>query len=112
MRITTRDAADVTILDMEGALVLGDLAHLRHTYRSALEHGAQKLLLNMARVTAIDDAGLDELRSLNAAATRSGAKLRLCGLQQGVVELLSITKLLTVFDTYENEADALASFAA
>jgi anti-sigma B factor antagonist len=112
MRITTRNAGDVTILDIEGELILGDIAHLRHAYRSALERGARKLLLSMARVAAIDDAGMDELRSLNAAATRSGAKLKLCGVQQGVVELLPMTKLLTVFDTYENEAEALSSFAA
>jgi anti-sigma B factor antagonist len=112
MRITTREAGEVTIIDIDGELELGNVDRLRNAGRSALEHGARKLLLNLARVTAIDEAGIDELRSLGVAASRSGAKLRLYGLRQGAVELLAITKLLTVFDTYETEADALASFAA
>jgi anti-sigma B factor antagonist len=112
MRSTTRNAGDVTIIDIAGEVKLDGLDHLRHAVRAALEHGAKKLLLNMAHVTAIDDAGLDELRSLAVAAGHNGAKLRLYSLPQGAVEQLELTKLLTVFDTYENEADALADFGA
>jgi anti-sigma B factor antagonist len=110
MQTATRNAGDVTIIDIAGELRLADLDHLRYIFREALERGAKKLLLNMARVTAIDDAAIDELRSLHVAADRNGAKLRLYSLTQRAVEQLELTKLLTLFDTYENEADALAGF--
>jgi anti-sigma B factor antagonist len=112
MSVITRRAGDVTILDVTGRLVRDTSHELREAFRAALNHGARKLLLNLAQVTAMDEDGMGELVSSHNTAGHLGAKLRFCNLPGKVYELLAITKLITVFETFESEADALASFAS
>ncbi len=111
MKVNTRQVGSITILDLNGKITLGDdLPQLRQTIRDLLAQGHKNILLNLADVSYIDSAGLGELVSANVAATNRGGQLKLLHLTKRVSDLLQITKLLTVFDTYEDEAEAIASF--
>jgi anti-sigma B factor antagonist len=109
--INQRQAGDVTILDMEGELRIGDSSTaLRSAIRNLASGGNTKILLNLAGVKYIDSSGIGELIANYTTVGRSGGQLKLLNLTEKVQDLLVITKLLTVFDVYDNEADALSSF--
>lgn len=111
MKATTRQSDTVTIVDLSGRITLGeDLPQLRELIRNLLAQGHKNILLNLADVSYIDSAGLGELVSGRVAASNRGGQLKLLHLTQKVEDLLQITKLLTVFDSYEDEAKAIASF--
>ena len=107
--ITERQAGDVTILDLDGKVAIGEgSVALRGTIR---REGKTKLLLNLGRVGYIDSSGIGELVSSFTAVNKEGGTLKLLNLTEKIQDLLAITKLLTVFDVFENEADALSSFS-
>ena len=109
--IKQRQAGDVTILDLDGEVRIGDSSTaLRSAIRNLVAGGNQKLLLNLKGVRYIDSSGIGELVSSYTAINKDGGELKLLNLTQKLQDLLTITKLLTVFDVYESEADALASF--
>jgi anti-sigma B factor antagonist len=109
--ITERQAGDVTILDMDGKVTIGEgSVALRTTIRRLLAEGKGKILLNLGGVGYIDSSGIGELVSSFTAVNKEGGTLKLLNLTQKIQDLLAITKLLTVFDVFENEGDALASF--
>lgn len=111
LNISERQSADVTILDMDGKITIGEgSVALRTAIRRLLEEGKKKILLNLAKVGYIDSSGIGELVSSYTAINKEGGELKLLNLTQKLQDLLTITKLLTVFDVYESEADALASF--
>ncbi|MBI1745714.1 MAG: STAS domain-containing protein [Acidobacteria bacterium] len=111
MKISTRNVGDVKILDVSGKITLGeDTAELRNEVKTLLKNGQKKIVLNLADVNYIDSSGLGELVSCHVTADSQGAKLKLLNLTKKLRELMAITKLLTVFETYEDEASALASF--
>lgn len=111
LNITERQAGDVTILDMDGRITIGDgSVALRTAIRRLLEEGKKKILLNLAGVGYIDSSGIGELVSSYTAINKEGGQLKLLNLTQKLQDLLAITKLLTVFDVYEQEADGLGSF--
>ena len=113
LNITERQAGDVTILDMSGKITIGEgSVALRTAVRRLLEEGKKKILLNLAGVNYIDSSGIGELVSSYTAITNIliGGQLKLLNLTQKLQDLLTITKLLTVFDVYESEAEALSSF--
>lgn len=111
MKANTREVDSVTIIDLSGRITLGeDLSQLRQVLRDSLAQGHKHILLNLAEVTYIDSSGLGELVSGEVAASNRGGQLKLLHLTKKVRDLLQITKLLTVFDTYEDEAEAVASF--
>ncbi len=110
MNIATRPNADATILDLSGKITIGvGDVELRSAVREALDTGARKIVLNLAKVTAIDSAGVGELVSSYTAATGRGAKLALVNLPPKVMDILVITQLITVFDLYDTEDEAVAS---
>ena len=111
LNINERQAGDVTVLDMSGKITSGEgSVALRTAIRRLLEEGKKRILLNLAGVSYVDSSGIGELVSSYTAINKEGGQLKLLNLTQKIQDLLTITKLLTVFDTYESEAEALNSF--
>ncbi len=111
LNISERQAGDVTILDMSGKITIGEgSVALRNTIRRLLGEGKKSILLNLADVGYIDSSGIGELVSSFTAVNKEGGKLKLLSLTQKIQDLLAITKLLTVFDTYDDEGEALSSY--
>ena len=111
LNISERQAGDITILDMDGKVTIGEgSVALRNTIRRLLGEGKNKILLNLGGVGYIDSSGIGELVSSFTAVNKEGGTLKLLNLTQKIQDLLAITKLLTVFDVYESESEALSSF--
>jgi len=111
LNIKERQAGDVTIMDLDGEVRIGDSATaLRSAIRNLVARGSTKLLLNLAGVRYIDSSGIGELIANYTTVGRSGGQLKLLSLTEKVQDLLVITKLLTVFDVYDDESEALSSF--
>ena len=111
LNINERQAGDVTVLDMSGKITIGEgSVALRTAIRRLLEEGRKRILLNLSGVSYVDSSGIGELVSSYTAINKEGGQLKLLNLTQKLQDLLTITKLLTVFDVYEKEADALNSF--
>ena len=111
INISERQAGDVTILDLEGKVTIGEgSVALRSAIRRLLGEGKNKILLNLGKVGYIDSSGIGELVSSFTAVNKEGGSLRLLNLTQKIQDLLAITKLLTVFDVYDDEGEALSSY--
>ncbi len=111
LNISERQAGDVTVLDMNGRITIGEgSVALRTAIRRLPEEGKKKILLNLGGVGYIDSSGIGELVSSFTAINKDGGQLKLLNLTQKLRDLLAITKLLTVFDTYDNEEEALNSY--
>jgi anti-sigma B factor antagonist len=111
MLIEERIVGDVTILDLKGKMTLGEGDELLKDKINSLIHQGQKnLLLNLEGVPYIDSAGLGEIVRTYTTVSRQGGKLKLLNLTKRIQDLLAITKLLTVFETYDTEQDAIGSF--
>ncbi len=111
LNITERQAGDVTILDMDGKVTIGEgSVALRTTIRRLLSEDKKKIILNLAGVGYVDSSGIGEFVSSFTAVNKEGGTLKLLNLTQKIQDLLAITKLLTVFDVFESESEALASF--
>ncbi len=111
MKIDARMVGDVNILDCSGKITLGEgTMAIRNTVREVLANGGKKIILNLADVNYIDSSGIGELVSTYTTVTNKGGQLKLLNLTNKIQELLAITKLLTVFQVYDNEAAALSSF--
>jgi anti-sigma B factor antagonist len=111
LELSERQAGDVTILDMSGSVRMGEGAvSLRNSIRGLNEQGKKKILLNLAGVKNIDSSGIGELIANYTTISREGGQLKLLSLTDKIRDLLVITKLLTVFDSFDNEAEALSSF--
>jgi len=109
--IKERQAGDVTVLDLKGRVrVGGATVALHRSFRSLVQEEKILILLNLAGVTHIDSSGLGELISSHITVFNKGGEIKLVQLTETLRELMSVTKLLTIFDVYENEADALLSF--
>ena len=109
--ITERQAGDVTILDLDGKVTIGEgSVALRGAIRRVLGEGKTKLLLNLGHVGYIDSSGIGELVSSFTAVKKEGGHLKLLKLTQKIQDLLAITKLLTVFDVFDEEGEALSSY--
>jgi anti-sigma B factor antagonist len=107
-----RETADATILDLSGRVTLGEgLGDLRDSIREALSGTRKNIVLNLGEVSYIDSSGLGQLIGSYATVRERGGQMKLVNLQKKVVDLMQITKLLTVFETYNSETAALASFA-
>jgi anti-sigma B factor antagonist len=112
MQIEERVVNDVTILDLKGKITLGDGDEiLKDKINSLVLQNRRRILLNLAEVPYIDSAGLGEVVRTYTTVSRQGGQLKLVNLTKRITDLLSITKLLTVFETFESEADALQSYS-
>ena len=113
MQIEERIVGEVTILDLKGKMTLGEGDELlKDKINSLIHQGQKKLLLNLEGVPYIDSAGLGEIVRTYTTVSRQGGNLKLVNLTKRITDLLSITKLLTVFETFDNEPEALKSFQA
>jgi anti-sigma B factor antagonist len=112
MQIEERVVNDVTILDLKGKITLGDGDEaLKDKINSLVLQNRRRILLNLADVPYIDSAGLGEVVRTYTTVSRQGGQLKLVNLTKRITDLLSITKLLTVFETFESEADALKTYS-
>ena len=113
MQIEERMVGDVVLLDLKGKITLGEGDELlKDKVNSLVNQGHKKIILNLAGVPYIDSAGLGEVVRTYTTVSRQNGSLKLLSLTKRITDLLSITKLLTVFETYDSENDAVRSFAA
>lgn len=111
MKIEKKKEEGVTILRLKGKLTIGTGdVKLRHEVRDALEDGEKKILLDLQGVKTMDSSGLGELISCKASANRSGAVIKLVHVEDKVQEVLDMTRLIGVFENFNDEIDAIASF--
>jgi anti-sigma B factor antagonist len=113
MDIAERTVSEVTVLDLKGKMTLGEGDELlKDKINSLLASGKRKLVLNLEGVPYIDSAGLGEIVRTYTTVSRQGGSLKLLNLTKRIEDLLSITKLLTVFETFDTEAEAIKSFSS
>jgi anti-sigma B factor antagonist len=111
MQIAERSAGNVKVLDLSGQITFTQGDQLfKDKIHSLIHQGHKNMLVNMADVTHVDSAGLGELVSAYTTVTKAGGTMKLVNLTKRLTDLLAITKLLTVFDTFESEQDALTQF--
>jgi len=112
MEITERTVGDVSILDLNGRLIIDDgFEPLRIALNRLVGEGQRKVLLNMERLTYLDSAGIGLIACKYVTLHRHNGDLKLCNLHARASEVLGVTKLLTVFESFESENEALRSFA-
>jgi anti-sigma B factor antagonist len=112
MTITERKSGDVTILDVEGKILLGEGdVQLKRKIDELIERKETKLLLNLANVPYMDSGGLGEIVRSYTTVKRAGGELKLLNATKRISDLLTITKLITVFEIFESEAEGVKSFA-
>jgi anti-sigma B factor antagonist len=111
MKFSTRKIEDVVIIDVEGMILLGDGdVEIKMTVDDLLKRGNKKILLNLSKVPYLDSAGLGEIIRCFTTLRKSGGDFKLLSPNRRIIDLLTITKLLNVFDCYDNESSAIASF--
>ena len=111
LTIASRELDGVSILDLSGRITLGEGAvQLREALRELISKGVKKIIVGLGDVNYIDSSGLGELVSSFTTAKNQGAELKLLNLTKKVKDVLQVTKLYTVFDIYDDEASAIASF--
>ncbi len=113
VKITTKQAEAVTVLNVAGRITIGDeTARLRETIRGSVNDGKKNILLDLGEVSYIDSTGLGEFVSSLSHVKGNGGQLKLLNLTKKVHDLLQITKLVTVFEIFEDESAAVKSFGA
>ena len=113
MQIEERNVGDVVVLDLKGKITLGEGDELlKDKVNSLVNQGHKKIILNLADVPYIDSAVLGEVVRTYTTVSRQGGSLKLLNLTKRITDLLSITKLLTVFETFDTENEAVRSFSA
>jgi anti-sigma B factor antagonist len=113
LKMSTREVKDISIIDLSGQITMGEAcAAIRDEVRDQTGNGVSKLVLNLGGVTYIDSAGLGELTGAYTSVKNRGGQLKLLNLTKRVHDLMQITKLYTVFDVYDDEKKAIASFGA
>jgi anti-sigma B factor antagonist len=112
MNISERTSGNVTLVDLNGKLTLGEPTQLLHDkVNSLIQQGRKNIVLNLADVAAVDSGGLGELVRTLTTTKKHGGSLKVANLPKRVHDLLVMTRLVTVFDTFENESAAVKSFA-
>ena len=111
IKIRRDRADDVTIVDLDGKLNIGEGdVQLREAIKEVLGDGRKRILINLQRVKTMDSSGLGELVRLKASVATAGATVKLLHVEDKVKEVLEMTRLIGVFDTFNDEIDAVASF--
>ena len=111
MTINERKSGDVTVLDVDGKILLGEGdVQLKRKIDELIERKETKLVLNLANVPYMDSGGLGEIVRSYTTVKRAGGELKLLNATKRISDLLTITKLITVFEVFETEADAVKSF--
>jgi anti-sigma B factor antagonist len=111
LSIKDRQNGSVTVLDLDGKITIGEgSVLLREAVRKLLDEGKKKLLLNLGDVSYVDSSGIGELVSSYTTTNNNGGQLKLLNQTKKIHDLLTITKLVTVFETFDDEEAAVASF--
>jgi anti-sigma B factor antagonist len=111
LKIDNREVAHISILDIDGRIVLGEeIQQLRDAVRELIKQGKKKIILNLANVDYIDSSGVGELVGSFTTVRNAGGELKLLNLTQKVEDVLHVTKLYTVFDIKDDEFHAVKSF--
>ena len=113
MQLEERVVGGVAIVKVSGDITLnaGSDVRLRDKIQSLIQQGQKQLIVDLGGVSYVDSAGLGQLVQIQTTTTNHGGKLKLLNVTKRLNDLLVVTKLVTVFDTFENEAEALASFS-
>ncbi len=112
MKFSTRKNGDIIVIDVEGKILLGEGdVEIKRAVDDLLKKDTKNILLNLAKVPYIDSAGLGEIIRCFTALRRNGGSLKLLSPNERIIDLLNITNLLNVFDSYDDEAAALKSFS-
>jgi anti-sigma B factor antagonist len=112
MKTNVREVRGVAILDLKGKITIGSGdVQLRETINKLVDDGKKNILINMQDVTTIDSSGIGELVGCYTSVTNKGGKLKLLHLPPKISDVLTVTQLITVFDVYESEPEALSSYA-
>lgn len=112
-KAAVRHVGNVAIVDLAGRLTLGEGSGiLRNTIKELIASREKSIVLNLRDVSHLDSSGLGELVGAYASVTNAGGQIRLLKAQTRIHDLLVVTKLVTVFPNYEDEASAIQSFAA
>ena len=112
VKLTTHQAGEVIIVVASGKLTMGEgTSTLRTKIRELVASGSRRIVLNMADVSYMDSSGMGELIAAHTTVTTAGGEIKLLHLAKRVHDLLKLTKLYTVFEAFEDEAAAVASFA-
>jgi anti-sigma B factor antagonist len=112
MKFSTRKIGDVIIIDVEGKVLLGEGdVEIKKAVDDFLKLGHKKILLNLSKVPYLDSAGLGEIIRCFTALRKNGGDFKLLSPNKRIMDLLSITKLLDVFDCFDNESSAIISFS-
>jgi len=112
MKFSTRNKGDVIVIDVDGQILLGDGdVEIKKAVDALIKKGSRNVLLNLAKVPYLDSAGLGEIIRCFTALRKSGGDFKLLSPNRRIIDLLTITKLLNVFDYYDNESSAIASFS-
>jgi anti-sigma B factor antagonist len=112
MKVQERQLNDITVLDLDGTFALGGHADFKQHIETSIKGGSRKLLINLAKVNYMDSSGLGELISGYAQMRRASGQMKLLNLSKRLNQLLVITKLITVFETFDSESAAISSFTA
>ncbi len=111
VKMSIRQVGDVTVIDAAGRITLGEgSSAFRDTVKDLVSKGNKKILLNLADISYIDSSGIGEMVSGFTSVSNAGGQLKLLNLTKRVQDLLQITKLYTVFEVFDDEAQALSSF--
>jgi anti-sigma B factor antagonist len=111
VKLSQRQVGDVTVIDAVGRITLGEgSSTFRDTIKDLVSKGNKKMLLNLAEVSYIDSSGIGELVSGFTTVSNAGGSLKLLNLTKRIQDLLQITKLYTIFEVFDDEAAALATF--
>ena len=111
LNIHERRIGDVSVLDMDGNIRIGGSnVALQKALRTLVEEGRNQIVLNLARVVYIDSSGLGELISGHVTLSKKGGQIKLLHLTQRLHDLMTITKLVTIFDVFDEESEAVDSF--
>jgi len=111
MKIATRQVDGVTVLDLSGRITLGEgSVQLRDAVKDLVAKGHKKIVLNLGDVSYMDSSGVGELVTAFTTVKNQGGELKLVNLTKKIEDLMTITKLVTVFDIHEDEAKAIAAF--
>ena len=111
MRIAERRVGDATVIDVSGRMTVDDSAgRVKDKVKALVLQGHRRIVLNMSAVTYVDSSGLGELVAAHVSATRSGSSLKIANPGSKTLELLTLTKLLTLFESHPSESAAIESF--
>ncbi len=112
MKFSSRSIGGVSIIDVEGKILLGEGdVEIKQAIDDLIDRGRKRVLLNLAKVPYVDSAGLGEIIRCFTALRKSGGTLKLLSPNPRLVDLLTITNLVNVFDSYDDETSALQSFS-